>query len=538
MTIRYGLSSLEGLSAGLTHVELRSRMTKVLQFAATNLDGLDVYAGFWQEEQQAAPKKDEPASLVNQSDKVIVEAALLAYVASTVLTKDDPDYDVLNSLIEKVKLCTRSERVQVLFLRFPHTAASLGIAHVLLSRLGHGDEKFDALVRAALESGHAEAVERLPYRDMDLRWLLGILNPSTAPQFDDLLPHSILTSCVHPIYASDLDVYAITHGVMYLTDFGRYELPYSLDPQRLGQMIDSCLAWHILSNNFDLLGELLLSAACIPNAWSPYTSVGWQLLASMWDELGFLPSCTFESSRYAQLSGERANAYAFIHIYHTTFVAGLLCAALLRHPETGGDFYRWEPAAAVPESLLERAELTVLAAQNFCSPNGNGAPNQLIEQDDAPRDLLGDNSNPPPLYEKTVTRIRNYPGPCSQPDAGWADAFAKTTLWQSTELALVLNDALIIQAARDYQLPVLVSALLDRADSQLPLSPTVLEALAFLIRQQLPSGVIGAHFVVPDNLRSSAAAEITQTIASCIARLIFYVSGSREAVSTLALADT
>lgn len=533
MTIRYGLSSLEGLSSGLTHAELRGRLTRVLQFAATNLDGLDVYSRFWQEE-QTAPKKDQPASLVNQADKVIVEAALLALVASTVITRADPENAVLDSLIEKLKVCARSERVQVLFLRFPHTAASLGIAHVILSRLGHGDERFDVLVRTALESGHADAVERLPYRTMDLRWLLGIMNPSTAPQFDDLLPHSILTSSVHPIYASDLDVYAITHGVMYLTDFGRHELPYSLDPRRLGQLIDSCLAWHIFSNNFDLLGELLLSAACIPNAWSPYAGVAWHLLASIWDELGFLPSSTFDSARYAQLSGESASAYAFLHIYHTTFVAGLLCAVLLRHPQTGGGSYVWETVPADSAALLERAELAVLSAQDFCSHNGNGNHNQR----DSPRDLLFELPNQLSIYEKTVSRIRNYPGPCSLPDAGWADAVAKTAFWQSSEFAMVLNDALIIHAARDYQLPVLVSALLDRADSHLPLSPTVLEALAFLTRQQLPSGAIGAHFVVPDNFQSPAAAEITQSIASCIARLILYVSGSREPVSTLALVDT
>jgi hypothetical protein len=533
MTIRYGLSSLDGLSSGLTHVELRGRLTRVLQFAATNLDGLDVYSRFWEEE-QPTPKKDEPAALVNQADKVIVEAALLALIASTVINKADPENAALDSLIEKVKVCARSERVQVLFLRFPHTAASLGIAHVILSRLGHGDERFDALVRAALESGHAEAVERLPYRTMDLRWLLGIMNPATAPKFDDLLPHSILTSCVHPIYASDLDVYAITHGIMYLTDFGRHELPYSLDPQRLGQMIDSCLAWHILSNNFDLLGELLLSAACIPNAWSPYTGLAWRLLASMWDELGFLPSCTFDSARYAELSGERASAYAFLHIYHTTFVAGLLCAVLLRHPQTGDDTDVWAPAPAISADLLERAELAVLNAHDFCSHHGMRT-DQLSEQDDPTGDRLIEPPDELSIYEKTVNRIRNYPGPCSLPDAGWADA-AKTTAWHSTEVALVLNDALIIQAARDYQVPLLVSALLDRADSDLPLSATVLEALAFLIRQQLPSGAIGAHFVIPDNCQSSAAPEITQSMASCIARLILHVCESSKQVSTLALA--
>jgi hypothetical protein len=179
-----------------------------------------------------------------------------------------------------------------------------------------------------------------------------------------------------------------------------------------------------------------------------------------------------------------------------------------------------------------------LSAQAFCSHNGNGNGNhnQLSKPEDSLGDLLIEPPNQLSVYEKTKIRIRSYRGPCGLPDAGWADA-AKITAWQSTEVALVLNDALIIQAARDYQLPVLISALLDRADSHLPLSATVLEALAFLTRQQLPSGAIGAHFVVPDNCQSAAAVEITQSMATCIARLILYVCGSREPVSTLAMAN-
>lgn len=37
----------------------------------------------------------------------------------------------------------------------------------------------------------------------------------------------------------------------------------------------------------------------------------------------------------------------------------------------------------------------------------------------------------------------------------------------------MLNDALIIQAAKDYNLPVLMAALLDRTESGLPLISTL-----------------------------------------------------------------
>jgi hypothetical protein len=80
-----------------------------------------------------------------------------------------------------------------------------------------------------------------------------------------------------------------------------------------------------------------------------------------------------------------------------------------------------------------------------------------------------------------------------------------------------------VQAARDYNLSVLVAALLDRATSALPLSATLLETTAFLCRQQLPSGAIGAHFVVPQNQASSQAAEVTAALAGCIGCLLAYI---------------
>jgi hypothetical protein len=372
---------------------------------------------------------------------------------------------------------------------------------------------------------------------MDLLWLLGILDPHHLPKFDDLLPHSILTSNAHPIYASELDVYAITHAVMYLTDFGSHELPLSLKPSRVGAMVDSCLAWNILSSNLDLLGELLMSAASSVNPWSPYARLAWPLLTSVWDEFGFLPSSTFNTTRYSSLSGDEASAYAFLHIYHTTYVGGLLCAVLLLHPETSIRSHVWEAGSVAAPTLVDQAQLTFLAAQDFCSNNGNGDSDPHVGRNISYDNPSNEPFSEPSTLEKTISLISNYPGPCGRPEAGWIKAMTTTSSWESSELALVLSDALIIQAARDYKLPILVSALLDRANSELPVSPTLLEALSFLTRQQLPSGAIGAHFVVADNCKSVEARNITQAIANCIAHLILHVSNERERRPSIALAN-
>jgi hypothetical protein len=93
--------------------------------------------------------------------------------------------------------------------------------------------------------------------------------------------------------------------------------------------IDAGLAWHVLSEDFDLLAEFLIDAVCTGTHAGPYAVLGWTLLMAVWQELGFVPGPTFDPVRYRSLSGDGKNAYAFEHVYHTNFVAGMLCAVAI-----------------------------------------------------------------------------------------------------------------------------------------------------------------------------------------------------------------
>src|SRR5512133_3619597 len=169
--------TLEELSPQASHADLEARLEGVLRFARGGIDNLERHSPFW---------GDDTIGFVTQADKIVVETALLALLASRV---DQPVIRRGSILLASVlQPFARSERNRVLLLRFPHTAASLGIAHVALSRVGNIDDDFDQLLRRALTTGQVDALERLPYRTMDLGWLRGVLNPDTEPHFDDLLP--------------------------------------------------------------------------------------------------------------------------------------------------------------------------------------------------------------------------------------------------------------------------------------------------------------------------------------------------------------
>jgi len=516
------VSSVQHPSPALDRAALTARLTTVLQFARINLARIDRHAPFW---------PNEKGSLVTQADKVVVETALLALLASRVSSPGRALADELAHLVAQIAPLARSETNRVRLLRFPQTAASIGMAHICLSRLGDRDESFEALIRSALSSGHVDAIERLPYRSMDVTWLRTIYDPAAVPDFDGLIRYSILGSCAHPVYMADVDAYAVTHAVMYLTDFGGRTLPASISRERVAAMLDACLAWHILAANMDLLGELLIATTLVGGSWSPYAWLAIRMFTSLFDEFGFLPSAAFDSARYRELAGHEASAYAFRHVYHSTYVAGILFQALLSHLDRPPTDQSWVSLAEPPASLLSECERAIAAAQRFCGRVDGRSVRKTRSATDGVRSTPSTDVRSPisadAFLEKTVARIRSYPGVCGREGAPWRDAVAATRgLPDPGDLGLVLSDALLIQAARDYNLSVLAATLVDRATSGLPLSRTLFEATAFLTRQQLHSGAIGAYFVVPENCLSPQASDITAVFANCLMKLTTYIRRS------------
>ena len=71
---------------------------------------------------------------------------------------------------------------------------------------------------------------------------------------------------------------------------------------------------------------------------------------------------------------------------------------------------------------------------------------------------------------------------------------------------------------------MLARALLEATYLPTPPSLTFLEATAFLIRQQLPSGAIGAYFLLEENLRMPESIAITRSLGDCLAGVAHYLS--------------
>jgi|GEM_PF-7121387 len=302
------------------------RLAAQLSFATEQVRHLDANAGYW---------PDSGHATIRLRDKVATEGAmllLLARRAEAACPELIPFNDALAApLIREI----RSPRLYDLILRQPHVAATLGAGSVFLSAAGHSDPAFDLLIEDTLDAGFGNSVERVPYRQLDQLWTRNLLAAAPRP-LDAVLAGSILHSRAHPFFMTEADAYAVTHAILYATDFGHSAPPRSLDRARLADMVREGIAWTLVSEDFDLLIEYLMCAACLGGGEdggdSPAARLGWHVVDRIWTQLGFLPGPTFDPARFRALSGPAADAYACEQMYHTNFVAGMYCAMRLSLP--------------------------------------------------------------------------------------------------------------------------------------------------------------------------------------------------------------
>jgi hypothetical protein len=410
---------------------------------------------------------------------------------------------LVTQLANDVAPIARSERNATLLFKFMHTALPLGVAHASLTHAGVSDADFDHLIRAALGSGHVHAVQRLPFRTLELRWLeLLLFGNEVAGTLADPIADSVLRTAPHPIHMLDSEAYALTHEIMYVTDFGARRPPPWLMLPETTAMVDAALAWQIDTGNLDLIGELLMGHVFLGEPWSPYAACGFDLLHTRWGELDFMPGPGFEVATYRGLDKDEAAAYVFHKGYHTTFVWGLLCAALLGCPEHAVSQLTWTPnnQLEAKANVLRQCSGAIRLAMEFSqgrerSTSTGEVPSHGPQDDKRATMSLGGTAAPSQTLMES-----NHPRPVDE-----------------TEQAMVRQDGLLIRAAREYDLSALTELLSDETQALIPVSYTYLQSVRFLLRQQLPCGAIGAYFASPVNLASPVACDITAAFTYALA---------------------
>lgn len=202
--------------------------------------------------------------------------------------------------------------------------------YAALRLCGREDPEFRHLLEQTVGGRFATSFERVPYRHLDLLHTLDLAGiDCPAPGVEQVLPLTLVANDPNVWELSTGDVYAITHAVFYLSDFGRRDVdwPPSTDAARVVDLLHGCLALARARADADLVGEVLMCLTCLRAPLTPFESDARAWLRSWQEPDGKLegpPGVVPQALRDADPAwGSWATAY------HTTIV-GVFDALLLR----------------------------------------------------------------------------------------------------------------------------------------------------------------------------------------------------------------
>lgn len=463
-----------------TRAELLARLDDCLAFARRTVDGADPSHPTW--------KVD--LGQVSGFEKMMMEAGLFAHIVGRTRYCEEAVWALARTIREKYD----SSSAVSCILRHPRLGASLGTLLLVLERFGLATQQERAAVHCALQSPYLECSEHVPFRLLDRRWVRGFADNAVGPLAEAL---HLSTACrkTHPVYMSRDDGYAITHSVMYATDFGACAVPTVLSSASLWDTIDASIAWCLAAADFDLLTELLLSQLLLRRRLSAYGAIAWRRCRQTWDSLGFLPSPSLSAVSFRSLKdAAEQRQYAFHNMYHTVLVGGLLCAAFLDMQVDSPDVPSGDARYDEPTSVARAVE---------------GAIGHLERS-------LGVS----PLIAREAIAGVEWTA-----DGTHVDEMVRMWAEGSPSAAIVLKmaiDASIILAAQDYDLPRLAAAL-RRAATTGTVTSTVVAGADFLARQSLANGAIGAGWLAHSPTEASgedlSSVQVTAVLANCLVDL-------------------
>jgi hypothetical protein len=227
----------------------------------------------------------------------------------------------------------RSPQIRLGLALNPALAFDYSLGHIFLTRLGYPDLGFDALLRQCRASQAHAGRERVPHRALEQEWIATLWGKATSGRLRRLgrtARLSILSRPMDVFGATDEDLYAFTHAVMYVTGF---QLNPASTPRSRAVILaeaEAALARCLDAQDYDLAGEILLAWPLTGKTWSPAAAFAFRVLARVEDEAGFLPTPATRVSELQAREGSNRTTYLLATAYHTAYVMGLLCAAALQ----------------------------------------------------------------------------------------------------------------------------------------------------------------------------------------------------------------
>jgi len=277
---------------------------------------------------------DDPSTEIYLT-KALGELGLLCMLTSR-STKDDLDPRIEHCLQLLLAIWQQShyyERV----VRRPEYFQMYTMIYLVLQQCGIIPDTQKALIQQVIDQGYVLATETTPMRLLDRRHMLDCGQfRHDLPSYAELYQQTLLAQTPELVYLTDTDIYAITHTIFYLTDFGRISSPF-LQGDHLTTIrgcIETLLGVYIRHKNWDLVGELLLDCYCLH--WYPEIifDLAWTEISQHQLPDGSVPGPRYSQEKRGTLDDTAGEQYCFEENYHTTIVNALAGILIYHDGET------------------------------------------------------------------------------------------------------------------------------------------------------------------------------------------------------------
>jgi hypothetical protein len=228
----------------------------------------------------------------------------------------------------------------------------------LLRLLGREDAAHRALLQRAVDAGFLDHVERHPHRELDVRLALewaGLDHP-WPPIQEIVLRSPLIRSWPSPLLLDEAAVYALTHLVLFATDFGiageRHVDAESLSP--LAAVVPALAVAACADHHWDLAGELLICHDALDLPQDDLAHDVWEAFLGQQLPDGAFPGPEAALRKNApderEPTPEELEEAQIAHCYHTTLIGWIAIANRIARQQSPTRRERERP----PLTLLPR----------------------------------------------------------------------------------------------------------------------------------------------------------------------------------------
>lgn len=211
-----------------------------------------------------------------------------------------------------------------------HLVPLMAVSLAIMAALGELDREAREALQTVLDRGFLDRTERSAWTQTDIAYYLDALDlKHRFPAREALFRRSSLIAPPALPHALRIDLYATTHLIFHLTDFGGRALRGATPGEvvRIADYAALALAMCLAEQDWDLVGEFAAARICLGAARDSLDDAAIAGLAGAQDPSGFIPNGSAPGAAEAEEGADRH----FLSVYHPTLVA-LVMLACARAP--------------------------------------------------------------------------------------------------------------------------------------------------------------------------------------------------------------